>query len=188
MHEFSAFSLGNTSSGFTHVSSCPLQRWGDAPVHSIGAALFARKDQIHFFNDIGMSRPLQAFLLALFLSLRRLFAHFQAIDTIHSNIVHKVTLMHRENVGVTRQTTSITSGTPASDVTIISSSLAVPSSFRLLCTLPHILNRQLSLYITGASTVHQRNTVRILWDGGDGEKAYRLESGLDLVLVCGNLL
>ncbi|CDO71226.1 Glycosyltransferase Family 15 protein [Trametes cinnabarina] len=30
-----------------------LQRWGDAPVHSIGAALFAKKDQIHFFNDIG---------------------------------------------------------------------------------------------------------------------------------------
>ncbi|EJU05659.1 glycosyltransferase family 15 protein [Dacryopinax primogenitus] len=29
------------------------ERWGDAPVHSIGAALFAHKDQIHFFNDIG---------------------------------------------------------------------------------------------------------------------------------------
>ncbi|KDQ60808.1 glycosyltransferase family 15 protein [Jaapia argillacea MUCL 33604] len=29
------------------------ERWGDAPVHSIGAALFARKEQIHFFNDIG---------------------------------------------------------------------------------------------------------------------------------------
>ncbi|EJD06044.1 glycosyltransferase family 15 protein [Fomitiporia mediterranea MF3/22] len=29
------------------------ERWGDAPVHSIGAALFASKDQIHFFNDIG---------------------------------------------------------------------------------------------------------------------------------------
>lgn len=29
------------------------QRWGDAPVHSIGAALLSRKDQIHFFNDIG---------------------------------------------------------------------------------------------------------------------------------------
>ncbi|KAI0797902.1 glycosyltransferase family 15 protein [Abortiporus biennis] len=29
------------------------ERWGDAPVHSIGAALFARKDQIHFFNNIG---------------------------------------------------------------------------------------------------------------------------------------
>jgi alpha 1,2-mannosyltransferase len=29
------------------------ERWGDAPVHSIGAGLFASKDQIHFFNDIG---------------------------------------------------------------------------------------------------------------------------------------
>jgi hypothetical protein len=29
------------------------ERWGDAPVHSIGAALFAKKDQIHFFDDIG---------------------------------------------------------------------------------------------------------------------------------------
>lgn len=29
------------------------ERWGDAPVHSIGAALFAHKDQIHFFSDIG---------------------------------------------------------------------------------------------------------------------------------------
>ncbi|KAJ7639902.1 glycosyltransferase family 15 protein [Mycena rosella] len=29
------------------------ERWGDAPVHTLGAALFARKDQIHFFNEIG---------------------------------------------------------------------------------------------------------------------------------------
>ncbi|KAJ7155950.1 glycosyltransferase family 15 protein [Mycena crocata] len=29
------------------------ERWGDAPVHSIAASLFARKDQIHFFRDIG---------------------------------------------------------------------------------------------------------------------------------------
>ncbi|KAI0354551.1 glycosyltransferase family 15 protein [Trametes cingulata] len=29
------------------------ERWGDAPVHSIGVGLFARKDQIHFFDDIG---------------------------------------------------------------------------------------------------------------------------------------
>ncbi|THH10402.1 hypothetical protein EW145_g1357 [Phellinidium pouzarii] len=29
------------------------ERWGDAPVHSIAAALFANKDQIHFFRDIG---------------------------------------------------------------------------------------------------------------------------------------
>lgn len=29
------------------------ERWGDAPVHSIAAALFAHKDQLHFFSDIG---------------------------------------------------------------------------------------------------------------------------------------
>lgn len=29
------------------------ERWGDAPVHSIGVSLFAKKDQIHFFKDIG---------------------------------------------------------------------------------------------------------------------------------------
>ena len=29
------------------------ERWGDAPVHSIAAALFANKEQLHFFNDIG---------------------------------------------------------------------------------------------------------------------------------------
>jgi hypothetical protein len=29
------------------------QRWGDAPVHSIAASLFARKDQVHFFGNIG---------------------------------------------------------------------------------------------------------------------------------------
>jgi alpha 1,2-mannosyltransferase len=29
------------------------ERWGDAPVHSIAAAIFASRDQLHFFNDIG---------------------------------------------------------------------------------------------------------------------------------------
>ncbi|KAF4622036.1 hypothetical protein D9613_009523 [Agrocybe pediades] len=29
------------------------ERWGDAPVHSIAAALFAPRDKIHFFSDIG---------------------------------------------------------------------------------------------------------------------------------------
>lgn len=29
------------------------ERWGDAPVHSIGASLFAKKEQLHFFEDIG---------------------------------------------------------------------------------------------------------------------------------------
>jgi len=28
------------------------ERWGDAPVHSIGAGLLLQKDEIHFFNDI----------------------------------------------------------------------------------------------------------------------------------------
>ncbi|KAI9821875.1 MAG: alpha 1,2-mannosyltransferase 2.4.1 [Pycnora praestabilis] len=28
------------------------ERWGDAPVHSIAAALLLKKDEIHFFNDI----------------------------------------------------------------------------------------------------------------------------------------
>jgi alpha 1,2-mannosyltransferase len=30
-----------------------IKRWGDAPVHSIAAALFAGKDRIHFFREIG---------------------------------------------------------------------------------------------------------------------------------------
>lgn len=29
------------------------ERWGDAPIHSIAVALFAKKEQIHFFHDIG---------------------------------------------------------------------------------------------------------------------------------------
>ncbi|KAJ7314989.1 nucleotide-diphospho-sugar transferase [Mycena albidolilacea] len=29
------------------------ERWGDAPVHSIAAALFASKKQLHFFEDVG---------------------------------------------------------------------------------------------------------------------------------------
>ncbi|KAF9025596.1 glycosyltransferase family 15 protein [Hymenopellis radicata] len=29
------------------------ERWGDAPVHSIAAALFLDRDEIHFFDDIG---------------------------------------------------------------------------------------------------------------------------------------
>jgi len=29
------------------------ERWGDAPVHSIAASLFAQKDQVHFFEEIG---------------------------------------------------------------------------------------------------------------------------------------
>ena len=36
------------------------ERWGDAPVHSIAAALFLPKEQIHFWDDIGyMHAPYQ---------------------------------------------------------------------------------------------------------------------------------
>jgi hypothetical protein len=46
------------------------ERWGDAPVHSIGAALFANKDQIHFFNDIGYRHePFQVCFRVNFLDL-----------------------------------------------------------------------------------------------------------------------
>jgi len=33
------------------------ERWGDAPVHSIAAALFLPKEQIHFWHDIGYKHP-----------------------------------------------------------------------------------------------------------------------------------
>lgn len=33
------------------------ERWGDAPVHSIAAALFAGVDGIHFFREIGYEHP-----------------------------------------------------------------------------------------------------------------------------------
>ncbi|KAJ2609078.1 alpha-1,2-mannosyltransferase ktr1 [Coemansia sp. RSA 1365] len=33
------------------------ERWGDAPVHSIAAALLLRKEQIHWFEDIGYHYP-----------------------------------------------------------------------------------------------------------------------------------
>lgn len=36
-----------------HAGGFFYERWGDAPVHSIGAALFAPKDSIHYFEDIG---------------------------------------------------------------------------------------------------------------------------------------
>lgn len=29
------------------------ERWGDAPVHSIAAALFLNKDEVHYFEDVG---------------------------------------------------------------------------------------------------------------------------------------
>lgn len=42
--------VSSLPSHFTYLES---QRWGDAPVHSIAAAMFLNKDQLHFFNEIG---------------------------------------------------------------------------------------------------------------------------------------
>lgn len=33
------------------------ERWGDAPVHSIAVSLFASRDRLHFFDDIGYNHP-----------------------------------------------------------------------------------------------------------------------------------
>ncbi|KAJ1921504.1 alpha-1,2-mannosyltransferase ktr1 [Mycoemilia scoparia] len=33
------------------------ERWGDAPIHSIAAALFLTKDQIHWYEDVGYHHP-----------------------------------------------------------------------------------------------------------------------------------
>ncbi|GEQ69426.1 hypothetical protein JCM33374_g3098 [Metschnikowia sp. JCM 33374] len=44
------------SSWFKHLESTGkfyYERWGDAPVHSLGLALFADKRKIHWFRDIG---------------------------------------------------------------------------------------------------------------------------------------
>lgn len=34
-----------------------LERWGDAPVHSLAVALFLDKSKVHFFEDIGYTHP-----------------------------------------------------------------------------------------------------------------------------------
>ncbi|KAJ7255861.1 glycosyltransferase family 15 protein [Mycena haematopus] len=36
-----------------HKGGFYYERWGDAPVHSIAAALFAPKTKLHFFQDVG---------------------------------------------------------------------------------------------------------------------------------------
>ncbi|GAA5915292.1 hypothetical protein JCM6882_005181 [Rhodosporidiobolus microsporus] len=41
------FDYLDRSGGFSY------ERWGDAPVHSIGAALFLKPEEMHYFSDIG---------------------------------------------------------------------------------------------------------------------------------------
>ncbi|RXW14596.1 hypothetical protein EST38_g11261 [Candolleomyces aberdarensis] len=45
------FEYLDTKGGFYY------ERWGDAPVHSIAAALFLPKDKLHFFDEIGYEHP-----------------------------------------------------------------------------------------------------------------------------------
>lgn len=63
-HFWSNFEIGDMdffrgeaySNWFKHLDSTGkfyYERWGDAPVHSLGLALFADKKQVHWFRDIG---------------------------------------------------------------------------------------------------------------------------------------
>jgi alpha 1,2-mannosyltransferase len=36
-----------------HAGGFFYERWGDAPVHSLAAGLFLKKEEVHFFEDIG---------------------------------------------------------------------------------------------------------------------------------------
>lgn len=65
-HFWSNFEIGNLNwlrskeyiDYFTYLDQAGgffYERWGDAPVHSMAAGLFLRKDEIHFFNDIAYS-------------------------------------------------------------------------------------------------------------------------------------
>ncbi|KAF2188135.1 glycosyltransferase family 15 protein [Zopfia rhizophila CBS 207.26] len=62
-HFWSNFEIGNLNwlrsqayidyfNSLDHAGGFFYERWGDAPVHSIAAALMLRKEEIHFFNDI----------------------------------------------------------------------------------------------------------------------------------------
>lgn len=77
------------------------ERWGDAPVHSIGAALFAKKDQIHFFDDIGYRH--EPFQVGLVL-------HLCALTETRDSIVRKGQLTKEGIVGVIWGTTLIGNG------------------------------------------------------------------------------
>ncbi|KAF2649239.1 glycosyltransferase family 15 protein [Lophiostoma macrostomum CBS 122681] len=62
-HFWSNFEIGNLNwlrskayvdyfDSLDHAGGFFYERWGDAPVHSIAAALMLKRDEIHFFNDI----------------------------------------------------------------------------------------------------------------------------------------
>jgi hypothetical protein len=78
------------------------ERWGDAPVHSIGAALFANRSQLHFFSDIGYRHePFQVSGAVDFVCgiTRGLIAH--------RSTARKALSTGRASVGATRAITSV---------------------------------------------------------------------------------
>ena len=65
------------------------ERWGDAPVHSIAAALFLPKAQIHFFNDIAYVSALNP----------RLLVSLANISPIDTGIIHLPTAPPLKPIG-----------------------------------------------------------------------------------------
>lgn len=51
--EFFVFGTLSLSLCTRRAQIIALVRWGDAPVRTLAAAMFLKRDQIHFFNDIG---------------------------------------------------------------------------------------------------------------------------------------
>ena len=78
------------------------ERWGDAPVHSIAAGLLLKKEEIHFFNDIGSSRFLDKFHKPLSND-----CCLQATATTPSSTAPRVSCTRRANAGATPKRTSV---------------------------------------------------------------------------------
>jgi hypothetical protein len=47
----------HASTGSSQAGGFYIERWGDAPVHSLALAMFAEPEQLHQFEDIGYSHP-----------------------------------------------------------------------------------------------------------------------------------
>jgi hypothetical protein len=89
------------------------ERWGDAPVHSIGAALFAKKDQIHFFEDIGYRHePFQVRGDPALPPRRRHWRDWIGLELIRGySIARRVRLISRTDAGAISTTTLTGNGT-----------------------------------------------------------------------------
>ena len=99
--------------GYSKLTQPSLfSKQGDAPVHSIGAALFAKKEQIHFFEDIGYRHePFQVHHSLLCLCSPMSFGFVTDANIfVSSSIAHKEKRTQEENAGVMSATTLIGNG------------------------------------------------------------------------------